>query len=146
MSAAAQRAGSVRQLAVLSGQALAMILALAALWEGAVILLDISPYYLPRLSVVLQAMAASPQAYVDGFLRTLSETVLGFAGGAVVGVLFGVIFRQSRLLRETVFPIFVISQTIPVIAFGAVVVLWFGNTILAKAMICLLYTSPSPRD
>jgi len=140
MSAAAQRAGSVRQLAVLAGQALAMILALAALWEGAVILLDISPYYLPRLSVVLQAMAASPQAYVDGFLRPLSETVLGFAGGAVVGVLFGVIFRQSRLLRETVFPIFVISQTIPVIAFGAVVVLWFGNTILAKAMIAFYLT------
>ena len=42
MSAAAQRAGSVRQLAVLAGQALAMILALAALWEGAVILLDLS--------------------------------------------------------------------------------------------------------
>jgi NitT/TauT family transport system permease protein len=39
-----------------------------------------------------------------------------------------------------VFPIFVVSQTIPVIAFGALVVLWFGNTLLAKAIIAFYVT------
>lgn len=121
-------------------QGVALVLAVAALWEGLVIVLGISPYYLPRLSTILASMAQTSDAYIAGFLRTLSETLLGFLSGALVGVVCGVVFRQCRTLRELVFPIFVISQTIPVISFGAVVVLWFGNTILAKAVIAFYLT------
>jgi len=116
------------------------IAVIAAVWEGVVVAAGIKPYYLPRLSVILSAIAALPDAYFSGFVRTLTETLLGYAAGALVGVMNGVLFHRSRLLRETVFPLFVISQTIPVIAFGAVVVLWFGNTILAKALIAFYLT------
>jgi len=112
----------------------------AVIWEGAVQLFGIRPYYLPRLSTILMAIAATPRAYVDGFLRTLAETLIGFASGGAFGVLMGVVFFRVRALREMVFPIFVVSQTIPVIAFGALVVLWFGNTLLAKAIIAFYLT------
>lgn len=121
-------------------KAVALILGIAVVWEGAVVLFGISQFYLPRLSVILQNIAATPDAYVGGFVRTASETVLGFAIGAVVGVFNGVVFARFRTLRELIFPIFVVSQTIPVIAFGALVVLWFGNTILAKALIAFYLT------
>ncbi|OZI60692.1 ABC transporter permease [Bordetella genomosp. 11] len=116
------------------------IVAVGVLWELVVRVGGIKPYYLPSLSSILQAIAALPATYAGSFLRTLSETVLGYAAGAVVGVVNGVIFHRVRLLRELVFPLFIISQTIPVIAFGAVVVLWFGNTILAKALIAFYLT------
>jgi NitT/TauT family transport system permease protein len=112
----------------------------ALVWEGAVRLLGIKPYYLPRLSAILAAMAATPRAYVDGLLRTLAETLIGFAAGGGFGVLTGIAFFRLRALREMIFPIFVVSQTIPVIAFGALVVLWFGNTLLAKAVIAFYLT------
>jgi NitT/TauT family transport system permease protein len=112
----------------------------ALVWEGAVRFLGINPYYLPRLSAILAAMAATPRAYVDGFLRTLAETLIGFAAGGAFGVLTGIVFFRLRALREMIFPIFVVSQTIPVIAFGALVVLWFGNTLLAKAVIAFYLT------
>jgi NitT/TauT family transport system permease protein len=112
----------------------------AVIWESSVRLLAISPYYLPRLSAILAAMAATPRAYLDGFVRTLAETLIGFAAGAGFGVLIGIAFFRLRALREMVFPIFVVSQTIPVIAFGALVVLWFGNTLLAKAVIAFYLT------
>jgi NitT/TauT family transport system permease protein len=112
----------------------------ALLWEGAVQLLGIKPYYLPRLSAILAAIAATPRAYLDGFLRTLAETLIGFAAGGAFGVLTGIAFFRLRVLREMIFPIFVVSQTIPVIAFGALVVLWFGNTLLAKAVIAFYLT------
>lgn len=112
----------------------------ALVWEGAVRLLGIKPYYLPRLSAILAAMAATPRAYLDGFLRTLAETLIGFAAGGAFGVLIGIAFFRLRALREMIFPIFVVSQTIPVIAFGALVVLWFGNTLFAKAVIAFYLT------
>ncbi len=116
------------------------LLLAALLWEGAVLALHIRPEYLPRLSTILAAMAATPGAYWDGFLRTLAETLLGFAAGGFVGVLNGVIFLRLPALRDMLFPIFIVSQTIPVIAFGALVVLWFGNTLLAKAVIAFYLT------
>ena len=137
MSAAAASIGP-GLLTVLRGAAAVVLMGIA--WEAIVVLFGVNPYYLPRLSTILQSIVAVPDAYIAGFLRTLSETLLGFTFGVIVGVFNGVIFHRSRLLKELVFPIFIISQTIPVIAFGAVVVLWFGNTILAKALIAFYLT------
>ncbi len=47
---------------------------------------------------------------------------------------------MSRLMERAVFPLFVALQTVPIIAFGAIVVIWFGNTILAKVVIALYLT------
>jgi NitT/TauT family transport system permease protein len=112
----------------------------ALLWESSVQLFGIKPAYLPRLSTILMSIAATPRAYIDGFLRTLAETLVGFVTGGAFGVLTGIAFFRVRALREMIFPIFVVSQTIPVIAFGALVVLWFGNTLLAKAVIAFYLT------
>ena len=109
-------------------------------WQAAVLVFGIRPTTLPLLSTILAAIAATPSAYAAGMLRTLEETLIGFAAGAAVGVGNGVAFYRWPLLRDMLFPIFVVSQTIPVIAFGALVVLWFGNTLLAKAVIAFYLT------
>lgn len=122
------------------GRLLLGLIIAALVWEGAVRVFGIKPYYLPRLSVILQAMALTPRAYIDGFLRTLAEALIGFVTGGAFGMTVGIAFFRVRALRDMVFPIFVVSQTIPVIAFGALVVLWFGNTLLAKAVIAFYLT------
>jgi NitT/TauT family transport system permease protein len=123
-----------------SARLLVGLLVAALVWEGAVKLFGIKPSYLPRLSTILVAVAATPRAYVDGFARTLAETLIGFVAGGSFGVLTGIAFFRMRALKEMILPIFVVSQTIPVIAFGALVVLWFGNTLLAKAVIAFYLT------
>jgi NitT/TauT family transport system permease protein len=110
------------------------------LWEGAVLLFSIRQSTLPRLTEVLAAIAVTPGAYWNSLLRTALETLLGFAAGTIVGILNGLIFFRVPILRDMLLPIFVVSQTIPVIAFGALVVMWFGNTILAKAVIAFYLT------
>ncbi|MCV3758191.1 ABC transporter permease [Rhizobium sp. TRM96650] len=103
--------------------------------EVLVMALEIRPYYLPRPSAIAANIMATPGAYLAGLWRTFLETALGFVAGSLFGVLMAVIFHRWVALRELFFPLFVVSQTIPVIAFGAVVVLWFGNTLFAKAVI-----------
>ena len=44
----------------------------ALIWEGAVQLFGIRPAYLPRLSTILMAVAATPRAYVAAVARGLS--------------------------------------------------------------------------
>lgn len=103
--------------------------------ELVVTVFGIRPYYLPRPSVITTNIMATPGAYLAGLWRTFLETALGFVAGSLFGVVMAVIFHRRLLLRELFFPLFIVSQTIPVIAFGAVVVLWFGNTLFAKAVI-----------
>ena len=112
----------------------------ALVWEALVLFLQIKPYVLPLPSTIAEAILATPKAYIDGFVRTAIETLIGFTTGALFGVAMGVAFFRARLLRDIVFPIFIVSQTIPVIAFGALVVLWFGNTLFAKAVISFYLT------
>ncbi|PSJ54187.1 ABC transporter permease [Kumtagia ephedrae] len=111
------------------------LVAAVVLVEAIVVVFGIRSYYLPRPSVIASTIMATPGAYLAGLWRTFLETVLGFVAGSLFGVVMAVVFHRWVLLREMFFPLFVVSQTIPVIAFGAVVVLWFGNTLLAKAVI-----------
>jgi len=116
-------------------KALVSIVMVLLVLELAIVALGIRPHYLPRPSAIAATFAATPQAYLLGMWRTLLETAIGFAAGSLFGIAMGVLFHRWTILRELFFPLFVVSQTIPVIAFGAVVVLWFGNTLLAKAVI-----------
>ncbi|SJZ32448.1 NitT/TauT family transport system permease protein [Enhydrobacter aerosaccus] len=129
---------------LLSGRAILRLVvgvaAIAVVWQASVLLFGIRPYYLPRLSVVLEALAATPDAYIASLLRTASETLLGYAAGALFGIALGSMFFHRKVLKDTLFPMFVVSQTIPVIAFGAVIVLWFGNTLFAKAVMAFYLT------
>jgi NitT/TauT family transport system permease protein len=110
------------------------------IWEAAVVGFGIRPHLLPRLSEILAAIAFTPGAYWAGLQRTAAETLIGFAAGTAVGIVNGLVFFRAPLLRDMLLPVFVVSQTIPVIAFGALVVMWFGNTLLAKAVIAFYLT------
>jgi NitT/TauT family transport system permease protein len=109
-------------------------------WEAAVRGLEIRPFYLPAASVVLADLWGAPKLYADAILRTLTETLLGFVAGVLFGLACGIVFAHARFVERMLFPYFVVSQTIPVIAFGALIIMWFGNGILSKAIIAFYLT------
>jgi NitT/TauT family transport system permease protein len=121
-------------------RALAPLLLIAALWEGSVAAFGISPFYLPPLHTVLAALLAQWPAYQQAFLVTLAEALVGFLAGGLIGIASGILFAHAPRLKAMVFPLFIASQTVPAIAFGAIVILWFGNTLLAKAAIAFYLT------
>jgi NitT/TauT family transport system permease protein len=109
-------------------------------WEAAVRGLAIRPFYLPAASVVLADLWGAPKLYVDAIVRTLTETLLGFVAGVLFGLACGILFAHARFMERMLFPYFVVSQTIPVIAFGALIIMWFGNGLLSKAIIAFYLT------
>jgi len=113
---------------------------LALAWLVLVPLLHVPPLILPSLPAIIRDALSVWPALAAGFLRTLLETVLGFVLGAALGVGCGVAFAYARWLERAILPLFVASQTVPVIAFGAIVVIWFGNTLLEKVMIAFYLT------
>jgi len=65
----------------------------------------------------------------------MGTALQGYVAAAVIGFVLAVIFAHSPLLSRGLFPFFVASQAVPVIAFSAIVILWLGNGPLSKIAI-----------
>ena len=63
----------------------------------------------------------------DSALVTAKEAAAGFALGASVGFLIGVVLVHSRLLQRGFLPYIVASQTVPILAVAPMVVVWIGS-------------------
>jgi ABC-type nitrate/sulfonate/bicarbonate transport system permease component len=69
---------------------------------------------------------------------TLQEILLGIAVGIFVGLVLAVAMHFSILLRDTVFPLTVATQAVPLVAIGPILVVWFGFGIIPKVGIVAL--------
>jgi len=69
---------------------------------------------------------------------TLSEILLGLLIGVAFATIVGYILAKSRSLEKILSPYLVASQAIPIIAIAPLLVIWLGNGILSKVVICAL--------
>jgi len=111
------------------------LVALLLIWELLVRLFGVSPDKLPAPSVVLATIWSGRIALAGAVATTLYEAVLGLGVGIAVGILSGIVFSRFRLVERMVLPYFVASQAVPIIAFGAIIIMWFGNGVASKAII-----------
>ena len=108
-------------------------------------------YLLTRLSGIPNFILPSPlsvwirfiQALSDGSLPyhtwiTFSEIVLGMLTGVLFATIVGYALAKSRSLERVLSPYLVASQAIPVVAIAPLLVIWLGNGILSKVVICAL--------
>jgi NitT/TauT family transport system permease protein len=58
---------------------------------------------------------------------TAKEALAGFALGAVIGFVIGVVLAQSTVLRRGILPFIVVSQTVPLLAIAPMVVVGLGT-------------------
>ena len=91
------------------------------------------PRRLPSLTALARTPIIAPHTW-----QTLVETLIGFALALVVGLGFAVLIDISGLLRRAIYPLLVVSQTIPILAIAPLLVLWFGFGLLPKVLIVAL--------
>ena len=71
-----------------------------------------------------EATAAIMRQPVTCWIAHEGETLLGFACSLAAALLLSVLIDFSRPLRRALVPVFVISQTLPLVAIAPLVVLW----------------------
>lgn len=69
---------------------------------------------------------------------TLTETMIGLFFGILIGFLTAVLMDRFALVRKTVYPLIVISQTIPTVAIAPMLVIWLGYEMLPKIVLIVL--------
>lgn len=84
----------------------------------------------------LEALRDGSLIYHTGI--TLLEIVLGLLAGAISATIVGYALAKSHPLERILSPYLVASQAIPIIAIAPLLVIWLGDGILSKVVICAL--------
>ncbi|MBN9272688.1 MAG: ABC transporter permease [Mesorhizobium sp.] len=117
-----------------------MVAAIVLAWEFYAQFSGIKPTILPAPSRVLAQIIENRQALVDNAIPTLIATLSGFTLSVASAFLSSVLVDFVRPLRRALFPVFIISQTLPLVAIAPLVVLWFGFGLLPKILLVALVT------
>lgn len=127
----------------LSRQALPAAAALAcvlALWEFYVRYSGIGPGILPAPSRVAEVLWLQRNMLADHTVPTLTATLAGFGLSIGLALLLAMALDFLPVLRRGLMPVFILSQTLPLIAIAPLVVLWFGFGLLPKILLVAFVT------
>ncbi len=119
-----------------------MVLAVAlfAIWEALVRMMDVQRWLLPAPSGIGQEMWRSRSTLWDNALVTGEEVLIGYGIAILVGIALAVAISYSRLLERAVYPFVIASQTIPIIALAPLLLVWVGPEKTSKIIIVALIT------
>lgn len=107
---------------------LAVIALCAAAWEAAVRLFAIEPYILPSPSAIVRE-AMQPNVWPRLQMHTLAtvwRTLTGLALGVLGGIVLAAAIHLTPGARRALAPLLVLSQSVPVIVLGPLLLIWLG--------------------
>lgn len=129
-------AGPVRRLL----PAVVIAVALVAAWQAYVAVSGIRPQVLPSPARVLGQGWAHRDDIAGHAWATLQVTLIGFAVSLIVAWALAILVDFSPWLQRAFVPLFVVSQTLPIIAIAPLMIIWFGFGLLPKILVIALVT------
>ncbi|MCX7774200.1 MAG: ABC transporter permease, partial [Clostridia bacterium] len=114
------------------------IFLLILVWQGYVVLNKVPRFILPEPIMVLRALYEERSLLLTHTLVTLMEAAIGFGLSVLLSCLFGVVMGYFELVRRIFYPIFILSQTIPLIVMAPLFAIWFGFGLFPKILIVVL--------
>lgn len=120
---------------------LAPIITLALLfvfWEAMVRFYQIKPWILPGPVDVIAALIKQSNLLLSHTTATLLEALSGFLISILLAFTIVIILNHIKLLNEALYPLLIISQTIPLIVLAVLFTIWFGWGITPKIAIVVL--------
>jgi NitT/TauT family transport system permease protein len=117
---------------------IALLVSIGVLWELAARFTDVPQYILPAPTAIADRLVRSWALLVDHSIVTLTEIIIGFVLGVVLGLGLAIPIAYSPLVRNTLYPLIVASQAVPKIAIAPLLVLWLGFDIWPKIVVTAL--------
>lgn len=113
-------------------------LLLLVIWEGVVALSWVPRFILPAPTDVIKALAQNFEDILGHTWVTAKEAILGLSVSLVVAVFLALIMDSVALIKKTIYPIIVVSQTVPIIVLAPLIAIWFGFGIEPKIFVVAL--------
>ena len=111
---------------------------LVLIWEAVVRAGLVPRFILPSPSDVLKAFVMTMPDMIDHILVTLREALTGFAVAIILSLLLAMAMDRFPAVKKALYPLLIVSQTIPIIILAPLFILWFGFGILPKIIVAVL--------
>jgi putative hydroxymethylpyrimidine transport system permease protein len=120
---------------LLGWRTILILLVLFGAWELYADLGGVNPIILPAPHQVAQSLYHDRGLLWSNFLVTAEEIVLGILAAAAAAFALAVSLHLSQSLRRAVYPLLVASQTVPIVLFASLLVLWLGFGLFPKLIV-----------
>jgi len=113
-------------------------LILVLIWEIAVRLNHLPSYILPSPVQIIKTLLGTLPLLLMHTAKTLEEALLGFVLAIILAFITAFILNHYYWLNQAVYPLLIVSQTIPIITLAPLFLIWFGWGILPKILVVIL--------
>lgn len=110
------------------------------IWQVATMTGLVPVFMLPPPLDVVHALVGDLSTLFKNAWVTFIEAALGLGIGIVLGFICAVLMDRFEIVHRSVYPLIVISQTIPTIAIAPLLVLWMGYGIAPKVALIVIVT------
>lgn len=112
--------------------------ALLFLWEMIVRLAQIPLYILPAPTNIIRALLVDYRTLLAHSRVTVSEAVLGMVLAVLLALLLGMCMDAFPVFKRCVYPILVVTQTVPVIVLAPIFIIYLGFGLAPKILTVVL--------
>ena len=116
------------------------MLAILVLWECLSAFQIVPDYMLPSPVQTVKAFVNDFPLLMSHLKVTLAETLAGTVIGVSLGFASACFMDRWEWARKAVYPLVVLTQTIPAVAIAPLLVLWFGYRMMPKIVLIVLIT------
>ncbi|NTW04746.1 MAG: ABC transporter permease [Peptococcaceae bacterium] len=114
------------------------LLAFIAFWQIWITFGDIPLWLMPGPLDVLTSLFEDFGLLLSHGGYTLVAALSGFALALVLGMILALAMNYWPILGKEIYPLLVLSQTIPIITVAPLIIIWFGYGLLPKILVVAL--------
>jgi ABC-type nitrate/sulfonate/bicarbonate transport system permease component len=123
-----------------NSSSLLTIILILALWQALSSAGLVPKYMLPSPLDVVMAFVNDFSLLMGHARTTLTEALLGLVIGTALGFVIAVLMDRFNLFQKSIYPIIILTQTVPTVAIAPLLVLWLGYGLLPKVTLIILTT------
>ena len=114
------------------------IFLIGAAWEASVRLFDIPVYLFPSLSVIWNEFLTNIGLVAGHSVATLGTVLGGFALSIAISVPLAVLIASSPLMANAIYPLLVLTQSVPKVALAPILVVVLGAGEIPRLVVTFL--------
>ncbi|WP_296403972.1 ABC transporter permease [Psychrobacter sp.] len=115
-----------------------LVILIIALWQFCVWLQIIPDYLLPSPFQIVQAFIDDFPLLMVHAKYTLATAFIGTTIGLIISFILSIVMDLSKTMRELIYPVILLNQTIPTIAIAPLLIIWLGYGITPKVVLVIL--------
>lgn len=114
------------------------LLAVVVLWELICLWFSVPEYLVPAPSRIVADSMQMKEAMLEHTLVSMRTIMLGFLSSIVISFPLAVLITYSRFFEQSIYPLLILTQSIPKVALAPILVIIFGPNEMPRVIVTFL--------